>query len=40
MPATWRLAEALGAPFVTGERNLAAELRKRRKQVRYLGEVW
>lgn len=33
------LAEALGAPFVTAERNLAVELHKRRKRVRYLGEL-
>lgn len=33
------LAEALGAAFVTGERRLAVELRKRRKRVRYLGEL-
>jgi len=33
------LAEALGAAFVTAERNLALELRKRRRQVRYLGEL-
>jgi len=33
------LAEALDAAFVTGERNLAAELRKRRKRARYLGEL-
>lgn len=33
------LAEALGAAFVTAERNLAAELRKRRKRVRFLGEL-
>lgn len=33
------LADALGAAFVTGEHNLVAELRKRRKRVRYLGEL-
>ena len=33
------LAEVLGAAFVTAERNLAVELRKRRKWVRYLGEL-
>ncbi len=33
------LAEALGAAFVTAERNLAVELRKRRKRVHHLGEL-
>jgi predicted nucleic acid-binding protein len=33
------LAEALGAAFLTAERDLAVELRKRRKRVRYLGEL-
>jgi predicted nucleic acid-binding protein len=33
------LAEALGAVFVTAERTLAGELSKRRKRVRYLGEL-
>lgn len=33
------LAEALGAAFVTAERKLAAELGKRQKRVRYLGEL-
>ncbi len=33
------LADSLGAPFVTGEHNLVAELRKRRKRVRYLGDL-
>lgn len=33
------LAEALDAAFVTGERNLASELRKRRKRARYLGDL-
>jgi len=33
------LAEALDATFVTAERNLAFELRKRRKRVCYLGEL-
>lgn len=33
------LAEELGAPFVTGERSLAAELRKRRKRARYLEDL-
>lgn len=33
------LAEALDAAFITGERKLAAELRKRRKRARYLGDL-
>lgn len=33
------LAQALDAVFVTGERNLAAELRKRKKRARYLGDL-
>jgi predicted nucleic acid-binding protein len=33
------LADALGAAFVTGEQSLAAELRKRRKRARYLGDL-
>jgi len=33
------LAETLDAAFVTGEQNLAAELRKRRKRARYLGDL-
>ncbi len=33
------LADALGAELVTAERNLATELRKRRKRVRFLGEL-
>lgn len=33
------LAEALDAAFVTGEQSLAAELGKRRKRARYLGDL-
>lgn len=33
------LAAELGATFVTAEHDLAAELRKRRKRARYLGEL-
>jgi predicted nucleic acid-binding protein len=33
------LADALDAPFVTGEADLAHELRKRGKRARYLGEL-
>lgn len=33
------LADALGAELVTAERNLATELRKRRKRARFLGEI-
>jgi predicted nucleic acid-binding protein len=33
------LADALDATFVTGEQRLAAELRKRRKRARYLGDL-
>lgn len=33
------LTDELGATFVTAERNLALELRKRRKRVRYLGDL-
>lgn len=33
------LAEALDAAFVTGEHNLAVELRRRGKRARYLGEL-
>lgn len=33
------LAEALGAELVTAERDLAMELRKRRKRARFLGEL-
>lgn len=33
------LAEVLDATFVTGEQNLVAELRKRRKRARYLGDL-
>lgn len=33
------LAEALGGTFVTAERKLAVELRKRRKRACYLGEL-
>jgi predicted nucleic acid-binding protein len=33
------LAEALGASFVTAERDLAGELRKRKKRARFLGDL-
>jgi len=33
------LAEVLDATFVTGEQGLAAELRKRRRRARYLGDL-
>ena len=33
------LADALGAELVTAERKLAMELRKRKKQARFLGEL-
>lgn len=33
------LADALGAELVTAERDLAMELRKRKKRVRFLGEL-
>ena len=33
------LADALGAEFVTAERNLAVELQKRRKRARFVGEL-
>lgn len=33
------LADALGAEFLTAERNLATELRKRGKRARFLGEL-
>jgi predicted nucleic acid-binding protein len=33
------LADALGAEFVTAERKLAIELRKRKKRARFLGEL-